>query len=40
MAGTGGAGALMKDWLLLLVFCLIYIVLAIIMLGFVDKDER
>ena len=39
-AGTGGAGALMKDWLLLLVFCLIYIVLAIIMLGFVDKDER
>ena len=39
-AGTGGAGVLMKDWLLLLVFCLIYIVLAIIMLGFVDKDER
>jgi hypothetical protein len=39
-AGEGGAGMLMKDWLLLLVFCLIYIVLAIIMLGFVDKDER
>ena len=39
-AGQGGAGVLMKDWLFLLVFCLIYIVLAIIMLSFVDKDER
>lgn len=31
---------LMKDWLFLLVFSLIYIILAIIMLSFVDKDER
>ena len=29
-----------KDWLFLLVFSLIYIVLAIIMLSFVDKDQR
>ena len=29
-----------KDWLFLLVFSLIYIVLAIIMLSFVDKDLR
>lgn len=39
-AGQGGAGVLMKDWLFLLVFSLIYIVLAIIMLSFVDKDQR
>ena len=39
-AGDGGAGVLAMDWLVLLVFSGIYIVIAIIMLRRVDKDER
>jgi hypothetical protein len=39
-AGDNCAAILTKDWLLLLVFSLVYIILAIIMLSFVDKDER
>ena len=39
-AGEGGSGVLVGDWLTLLAFCILYIVIAIVVLGFVDKDER
>lgn len=38
--GEGGSGVLVGDWLTLLAFCVLYIVIAIVVLGFVDKDER
>ena len=39
-SGTGSRGELLLDWLFLLAYALIYIILAMIMLRRVDKDER
>ena len=39
-ADAGGIEGLMKNWMIILGFCIIYIILAVIMLRRVDKDER